>query len=1351
MALWDNIVSYWKLDETAGTKARDFFGSNDGTSSGVTVNQTGIIGKAYAFDDANPSYVSIANESNFDFITAATATFSISLWFNTTTVGYGDKGTLFDKLVGASDLGFNVVMGDRVAGKITINEFTDGSNYRYMTSDSAWNDGEWHHLVISSSAGTLTMYVDGIDESGSWSTTGTYTNGNNSAVVTFGTNDGHNGNKYHGLLDEIGIWSKALSGAEVTTLYAAGVGVSPVLFDLGWVYKQKVTLDTDKVLVDTFESNTMEGWVSGMGTNVVTTEQKHAGTYAIKSTGAEAVIWRTAGGGTYSIYVRNADASKNSSMWIMKNGYGGTAIADAYVYQNKFQYYDTGWKQIGSATASNDTWYKLEIVYVNGASTATYNVYDTSGSLIATATGNTASTGTVDTVQTDTAGQTVYWDDASVTKICNADVTNDHVVLVKVTSTNTDFWANVDSSGNSIRFANVGSTALFKHHLEKFDYAGQEMVAWVGVTDTFTSGANTEFYMYYDNASAVNVADKVGTYPTGYYSVFHMDDAVTPTDSIGNLAATNSASAPTTFSTGKINKAFDFSGTSQYFTTPNYSSTWPKLSFSVWLYPDTTADSQTIFSKWYGVGATGFVLQGQDPPNSNRLYFRVKDASGHYPDSGPTPAMSTGAWHHIVATFNKDGAIAMYLDLGKSISSVAPDGEAIIANTGVITHMAFDVGTLLEFDGKMCEFKIFNSSLSTDEVSLLFASESNTLQSFGAQESGSHAYTQAVVDALTLSAVEIKTPMKPCLSALTMSSSVVKKATRIRADALTMGSNVTKLGSRKFSSSFTLADALSRAATLKRSAADSFRISDALSKLGSRKFSGTFSVSSNLKRDTSRTFNDDFNLTDLVGFGKFLSLADELTINEEPVALGRVVLLIDALTLSESMIKDVDKLIQETITMSSTPTQDIAFEVEDAFSLTDTFEYLRAKILEDALAVQDNIEKLYTGYREYLDSLAMGSNMIKGTEKPLIDALTQSEAFNKNSLKPVTDNLFIGSEVFRDTEKELTDSVIENDTKEWTFGRPVSDAINVTDGVIKDTERIYSDAVTVGSEVYKDAAKEFSEVMTLTEDMLASKLYYEFLADVYGLTDVLFKEVGAVRTDAYLISDSILRDSLRTFTDTFNESDEATKLTMLDKLDQLIMSDGTTGKAYVKIFADIYGISDELITARSLFLTDTINATDTQSQIRGKSLLDTIDVTDIAPTFITKNAFSKFRAHLDYIFNSVPFAEEVTWARYSNTEDELGRASAITEVFSEDISLIVQPLVDSDRSILPQGVNISGYMKAYSKDSYAVTGLGYLTPDIADVILLYNGKKYLVDQVQGKWVGRSEIYRKLILKRIDND
>ena len=96
-SLTTDLVSYYNFDETSGTTATDSLSANAGTITGATINQTGIIGKAYSFDGTG-DYVTLANESNFDFMNSVTADATICFWYkqNGATVNYSryfSKGT----------------------------------------------------------------------------------------------------------------------------------------------------------------------------------------------------------------------------------------------------------------------------------------------------------------------------------------------------------------------------------------------------------------------------------------------------------------------------------------------------------------------------------------------------------------------------------------------------------------------------------------------------------------------------------------------------------------------------------------------------------------------------------------------------------------------------------------------------------------------------------------------------------------------------------------------------------------------------------------------------------------------------------------------------------------------------------------------------------------------------------------------------------------------------------------------------------------------------------------------------------------------------------------------------------
>jgi hypothetical protein len=73
MVLTDNLISYYKLDETSGTNVVDSVGTTNMTSSGITVNQDGKIDKSYLSDSDTDSVTTSS-------ATSITGNFSINLW-----------------------------------------------------------------------------------------------------------------------------------------------------------------------------------------------------------------------------------------------------------------------------------------------------------------------------------------------------------------------------------------------------------------------------------------------------------------------------------------------------------------------------------------------------------------------------------------------------------------------------------------------------------------------------------------------------------------------------------------------------------------------------------------------------------------------------------------------------------------------------------------------------------------------------------------------------------------------------------------------------------------------------------------------------------------------------------------------------------------------------------------------------------------------------------------------------------------------------------------------------------------------------------------------------------------------
>jgi len=121
------------------------------------------------------------------------------------------------------------------------------------------------------------------------------------------------------------------------------------------------------------------------------------------------------------------------------------------------------------------------------------------------------------------------------------------------------------------------------------------------------------------------------------------------------------------------------------------------------------------------------------------------------------------------------------------------------------------------------------------------------------------------------------------------------------------------------------------------------------------------------------------------------------------------------------------------------------------------------------------------------------------------------------------------------------------------------------------------------------------------------------------------------------------------------------------------------------------------------------------------------------------------------ILHDIPAAEYIDWSRYEETEDEMGRLKVDKTLWTNKIYIILQPLSEKDRSFLPQGLEVSSYMKAYTEPRYFFNNQR-LEIEVGDVFVRSDGHKYMVETIAGKYGNfKAQVYRKLLLRGIDND
>ena len=212
-----NMVTWWKLDENSGRIAADSSGSNcDGTLIGNPQWQPsdGKLGGALEFD-GDGEYVKIGDESIFDFIDEIT----VAVWVNITTVPRQWTAIVTK---GNSAWRLSTVLDER---KFQF-AVTAGPPWHYVNGDMTVSAGEWHHVCGTYDGANIRLYVDGMEDPGSpVAYSGRITS--NDFDVCIGENSERSGRYWHGLIDDVRIYSHALSQQEIKAIFG-GDGSSSV-------------------------------------------------------------------------------------------------------------------------------------------------------------------------------------------------------------------------------------------------------------------------------------------------------------------------------------------------------------------------------------------------------------------------------------------------------------------------------------------------------------------------------------------------------------------------------------------------------------------------------------------------------------------------------------------------------------------------------------------------------------------------------------------------------------------------------------------------------------------------------------------------------------------------------------------------------------------------------------------------------------------------------------------------------------------------------------------------------------------------------------------------------------------
>jgi len=219
-ALTDNLVAYWKLDETAGGTADDAnsaLSTYDGTiGANVVLNQSSKTGFGTSFlfnRSSGNSYISLPDVAGLQVYDQH---YSMSVWVYPTEFTSSQRGII------GGETGSLVIFLADINGQVGAAS-NDVSGITYSGINLTLN--AWNHICITfdstATTNNFTYYINGSTATVSWNNN--FSSGASSNVIG-GLSTVNN--PFVGKIDEVGFWkSKVLSSAEAAQLYNSGDGL----------------------------------------------------------------------------------------------------------------------------------------------------------------------------------------------------------------------------------------------------------------------------------------------------------------------------------------------------------------------------------------------------------------------------------------------------------------------------------------------------------------------------------------------------------------------------------------------------------------------------------------------------------------------------------------------------------------------------------------------------------------------------------------------------------------------------------------------------------------------------------------------------------------------------------------------------------------------------------------------------------------------------------------------------------------------------------------------------------------------------------------------------------------------
>ena len=218
----DNLVGWWKLNESDGSVANDsslfnHHGALDASLDFSTNVTNGILNNALVFDGSDDS-ITVDHSSEINFGHRDTP-YSISFFIKTSSTT--TSGIVTKSRNGNIDMPYLVFLDSSGNVQFWSWDQPGGAQFNFQSSTQV-NDDAWHHVVcVYESSSSRYIYVDGqLSKFDNTVVSNDLSNTNNSLLFGQYHNHSYSDTYLDGSLDDIRIYNKALSSSEIEELHS---------------------------------------------------------------------------------------------------------------------------------------------------------------------------------------------------------------------------------------------------------------------------------------------------------------------------------------------------------------------------------------------------------------------------------------------------------------------------------------------------------------------------------------------------------------------------------------------------------------------------------------------------------------------------------------------------------------------------------------------------------------------------------------------------------------------------------------------------------------------------------------------------------------------------------------------------------------------------------------------------------------------------------------------------------------------------------------------------------------------------------------------------------------------------